>query len=45
MTFSRGVTGLSQVPLFAESILRMTVKSVQANLVYLQWIGTSESFG
>ena len=45
MTFSRGVTGLSQVPLFAESILGVTVESVPGNQVLLEWTGITGSFG
>ena len=45
MVFSRGATGLSQLPSCLEPILRVTVKAVQGNQVYLEWIGTSGSFG
>ena len=36
MAFSRSVTGLSHVPSFYESILGVTVESVQGNQVYLE---------
>ena len=45
MAFSRGATSLSLLPSCLESILGVTVVSVQGNQVYLQWIGTSGSFG
>ena len=45
MTFCQGVTGLSHVPSCCELILGVTVGSVQGNQVYLEWIGTSGSFG
>ena len=37
MAFSRSVTGLSYVPSFCESVLGVTVESVQGNQVYLEW--------
>ena len=42
--FSRGVTGLSHLPLCFELTFGVTVESVQGNQVYLEWIGTSGSF-
>ena len=45
MAFSRGATGLSHQPWCFESILGVTVESVKGSQVYLEWIGTSESFG
>ena len=36
---------LSHFPSCFESILWVTVESVQGNRVYLEWIGTSGSFG
>ena len=36
---------LSDLPSFCESILGVTVESVQGNQVYLKCIGTSGSFG
>ena len=45
MTFSRGATGLSHRSWCFESILGVTVESVQGNQVYLEWSGTSGSFG
>ena len=33
------------MPLCCELILRVIVESVQGNQVYLEWIGTSGSFG
>ena len=36
---------LSHVTLCCESILGVTVESVQENQVYLDWIGTTASFG
>ena len=44
MALSRGATGLSHLPLCFESILSMTVESVQRGQVYLECIGTSGSF-
>ena len=41
MAFSRDATGLSHVPSDCESILGVTIESVQGNQVYLEWIGTS----
>ena len=40
MAFSRGATGLSNLPLCFESLLGVTVESVQWNHVYMDWIGT-----
>ena len=45
MAFSRGATGLSKLPSCFESILGVTVESVQGNQVYLEWVRTSVSFG
>ena len=45
VAFSRGATGLSHVPSCCESILSVTVESVQGNQVYGEWTGTSGSFG
>ena len=45
MAFAQGATGLSHVPSCCESILQVTVESVQGNQVYLDWIGTLGSFG
>ena len=45
MAFSRGATGLSHVPSCCESMHRVTVESVKGNQVYLEWTGTSGSFG
>ena len=45
VAFSRGLKGLPNVPSCCESTLGVTVESVQGNQVYLQWIGTSGSFG
>ena len=45
MAFSRDATGLSHVPSDCESILGVTIESVQGNQVYLEWTGTLESFG
>ena len=45
MAFSRGATGLSHMPSCRESLLGVAVESVQGNQVYLEWIGTSGSFG
>ena len=44
MAFSRGATGLSHLPLCFESILRVTIESVQESQVYWKCIGTSGSF-
>ena len=44
MAFSQGATGLSPMPSRFESILGVTVESVQGNQVYLEWNGTSGSF-
>ena len=45
MAFSQGDTGLSHLPLCFEWILVVTVETVQGSQVYLEWIGTSGSFG
>ena len=45
MAFSLGATGLSHLPSCFESVLVVTVESVQGNQVYLDWIGTSGSVG
>ena len=45
MAFSRGATRPSQLPSCFESILGVTVESVQGNQVYLEWIGASGCFG
>ena len=45
VAFSRGATGLSHMPSCHELILRVAVESVQGNPVFLEWIGTSGSFG
>ena len=45
VAFFQGATGLSHLPSCSESILGMTVESVQGSQVYLEWIGTSGSFG
>ena len=42
--FSQGATGLSHMPSCFESILRVTVESVQGNPVYLELIWTLGSF-
>ena len=40
--FPRGFpTGLSHVPSWCESVLRMNVEAVQGNQVSLEWTGTS----
>ena len=44
MAFSRGASGLSHLPSGFESILGVTVESVQGSQVYLEYIGTFESF-
>ena len=44
VAFSRGATGLSHMPLCFESILGVTVQSVQGSLLDRDWIGTSGSF-
>ena len=44
MAFSRGATGLSHLPSCFESILRVTIESVQGSQVYQKCIGTSGSF-
>ena len=43
MSFSRVVTGLSQLPSCFESILGVTIGSMQVSQVYLQCIGASGS--
>ena len=40
VAFPRGVTGLSQVPPWCESILGVTVEEVQLNQVHLEWTET-----
>ena len=45
MALAQGATGLSHLPLHFESLLGVTVKSVQGSQVYLECIGTSGSFG
>ena len=45
MAFSPGGTGLLLLPLYFESVLRVTGESVQGSQVYLEWIGTSGSYG
>ena len=45
MAFSRGATGLSQLPSCLEPILGVTVEAVQGNQVYLELIRTSGSLG
>ena len=40
MAFARGAAGLSQVPSCCETILGLTVESVQGNMVYVEWIWT-----
>ena len=45
VAFSRGATGLSHMPSSCESIIGVTVESVQGSQVSLEWIGTLESFG
>ena len=45
VAFSQGPRGLSSMPSCCEEILRETVESVQGNQVYLEWNGTSGSFG
>ena len=45
MAFSHGATGLSHLPSCFESVLGVTVESVQGSQVYLEWIGTSRSYG
>ena len=44
MAFSRGATGLSHLPSCFESIVGVTVESVQGNQVYLECIETLGSF-
>ena len=45
MASSRGSRGFSHLPLCFESILGVTIESVQGSQVYLEWIGTLGSFG
>ena len=45
MAFSQGATGLSHMPSCFESILGVIIEAVQGNQMYLEWIGTSVSFG
>ena len=45
MAFSEGATGLSHQPSCFESVLGVTVASVQGSQVCLEWIGTSDCFG
>ena len=45
VAFFQGATGLSHLPSCSESILGMTVESVQGSQVYLEQIETSGSFG
>ena len=45
VAFFLGATGLSLVPSCCESILRVTVESVQGNQGHLEWTGKSGSFG
>ena len=45
MACSQGDTGLSHLPLCFESILEVTVETVQGSQVYLEWIETSGYFG
>ena len=42
VAFPRGATGLSHVPPWCQSILRVTVEAVQGNQVALEW---TETFG
>ena len=44
MAFSRGAAGLSHLPSCFELILGVTIESVQGRQVYLECIGTMESF-
>ena len=44
MAFFKGAIGLSHMPLCFQSILGVTVESVQGSQVYLECIGTSGSF-
>ena len=44
MAFSRGATGLSHLTSCFELILGVTIESVQGRQVYLECIGTMESF-
>ena len=44
MAFSRGAIGLSHLPSCFESILRVTVESVQGSQVYLECNVILESF-
>ena len=43
VAFSRGATGLSHMPSSCESIIGVTVESVQGSQVYLECFGTSRS--
>ena len=45
VAFSRGATGLSHLPLCFEWILGVTVEPVLLSQWYLEWVGTSGSFG
>ena len=45
VAFSRGAPGLSYLQWCFESILGVTIESVQGNQVYLECIGKSGSFG
>ena len=45
MAFSQGATGMLYVSPCYESIPTVTVESVHGNQVYLEWTGTSASFG
>ena len=45
VAFSKGATGLSHMPSCFQSILGVTVESVQESKVYLEWIGTLGSLG
>ena len=45
MAFSQDTIGLSHLPSCFESVLGVTVKSMQGNQMYLEWTGTSGSFG
>ena len=45
VAFSRGATGLSHLPLCFEWILGVTVEPVLLSQWYLEWTGTSGSYG
>ena len=45
LAFSQGPTTLSHLPSCFESILGVSVESLQQSQVYLKWIGTLGSFG